>query len=443
MRIVNRAHLPWFIFVVAATFFATWLYIGNFTPQTLPSGLRLPDSLLQKPSEHHRAGGTPLGLIFGTIALSIFVFAALLGVRKKIVLWRIGTVQRWLRAHIWLTLLTIPLVILHSGFRLGGPMTTLIIILYLVVMVSGIYGLILQHYLPTVMMERLPAESVYEQIPHIRAQLVAAAAKMRDSFKPTPPTKPDAGAPAPSAEKVITAGSAPMASTAADLSTPTARAKSVVGSTITAETIAAPEKNPEEKVPPPRSPETKPPETMGTPTARVPEGAPVPAGTEKITGVAPPAVEPKSVTPPTPIAASAPAPGEGPPPATGAQPIARPAAAVAAKTLAPTDADSESALLDFLDRQIIPYLSARRGDRMRLGKPRFSEDTFRFVKLRVTEAYRDRVEEMQGWCDERRMLDLQIKLHHWLHAWLFVHAPISFLLLMLVFWHAFVTLFKY
>jgi len=415
MRIVNRVHLPWFLFVVFATLVSIWLYIGNFTPQTLPSALRLPDSLLQKPSEHHRVGGTPLGLIFGTIALSIFVFAALLGVRKKIVLWRVGTVQRWLRAHIWLTLLTIPLVILHSGFRLGGPMTTLIIILYVVVMVSGIYGLVLQHYLPTVMMERLPAESVYEQIPHIRAQLVAAATKMRDSFKPAPPTKADAGAPAPSPAKVVTAGSAPMASTAADLSTPTARAKSVVGSAIIAETIA-----------------------------RVPEGAPVPAGTEKITGVAPPSVEPKAVAPPTPIAASAAAPGEKPPPATVAQPIAKtPAAAPPAKVTAATDADSESALFDFLGRQIIPYLSARRGDRMRLGKPRFSEDTFRFVKLRVTEAYRDRVEEMQGWCDERRMLDLQIKLQHWLHAWLFVHAPISFLLLMLVFWHAFVTLFKY
>jgi hypothetical protein len=294
------------------------------------------------------------------------------------------------------------------------------------------------------MMERLPAESVYEQIPHIRAQLVAAATKMRDSFKPAPPTKADAGAPAPSPAKAVTAGSAPMASTAADLSTPTARAKSVVGSTIIAETIAPPEKRLEEKIPPPRPPDTKPPETMGTPTARVPEGAPVPAGTEKITGVAPPSVEPKSVAPPTPIAASAAAPGEKPPPATVAQPIAKPPAAVApAKVTAATDADSESALLDFLDRQIIPYLTARRGDRMRLGKPRFSEDTFRFVKLRVTEAYRDRVEEMQGWCDERRMLDLQIKLHHWLHAWLFVHAPISFLLLMLVFWHAFVTLFKY
>jgi hypothetical protein len=441
MRIVNRAHLPWFIFVVTATFFAGWLYLGNFSPQTLPSPLQLPDSLLQKPSEHHRVGGTPLGLIFGTIALSIFVFAALLGVRKKIVLWRIGTVQRWMRAHIWLTLLTIPLVILHSGFRLGGPMTTLIIILYVIVMVSGIYGLVLQHYMPTIMMERLPAESVYEQIPHIRAQILAAAIKMRDSFKPAPPAKPDAAAPAASPAKGVTAGTAPMASTAANLSTPTARAKSVVGSTITAETIAVPEKKPEEKVPPPRPPGAKPPETMGTPTARVPEGAAVPAGTEKITGVAPPPVEPKSVTPPTPMAASASAPGEKPPPATVAQPIAKPA--VLAKTIAPTDADSESALLDFLDRQIIPYLSARRGDRMRLGKPRSSEDTFRFVKVRVTEAYRDRVEEMQSWCDERRMLDLQIKLQHWLHAWLFVHAPISFMLLMLVFWHAFVTLFKY
>src|SRR6059058_276511 len=185
MRIVNRAHLPWFIFVVAATFFAIWLYLGNFSPQSLPAALRLPNSLVQKPSEYRNAGGTPLGLIFGTVALSIFIFAALLGVRKKIVLWRVGTVQRWLRAHIWLTLLTIPLVILHTGFRLGGPMTTLLVVLYGVVMVSGIYGLVLQHGLPRVMKERFPNETVYEQIPHIRAQLYAAAEKMRDTLAPS------------------------------------------------------------------------------------------------------------------------------------------------------------------------------------------------------------------------------------------------------------------
>ena len=100
-------------------------------------------------------------------------------------------------------------------------------------------------------------------------------------------------------------------------------------------------------------------------------------------------------------------------------------------------------LIEFIERQILPYLQARRGDRMRLNNPRFSDDTFRFVKLRVTEGYRSRVEEIQGWCDERRMLDLQVRLQHWLHGWLFIHVPFSFLLLMLTIWHAWVTLFYY
>ena len=198
MRITNWKHFPWFVFVCLATIAACLLYVGNFHPERMPAGIRLPPSLIQTPTEHHTVGGTPLGLAFGAISLAIFVFAALLSLRKKIPLWRVGTVQRWLRAHIWLTFLTIPLVILHSGFRLGGPMTTLLMVLYAIVMVSGIYGLVLQHLMPRLMKERLPAETVFEQIPHIRAQLCVAAEKMRDSFKPAPPKKPDAGAPAPS-----------------------------------------------------------------------------------------------------------------------------------------------------------------------------------------------------------------------------------------------------
>ncbi len=481
MRIFNRAHVPWAVFVLLATLFALWIYLGNFDPEMLPSGLRLPRGLIQKPSEHRSVGGTPIGLVFGSIALAIFIFAALLGVRKKLVLWRIGTVQRWLRAHIWLTFLTIPLVIFHSGFRLGGPMTTFLIVLYIIVMISGIYGLALQHQMPRIMMERLPAESVYEQIPHIRGQLHAAAKKMRDSFKPVPPPSAkitDAGAPAASAAKAVTAGSTPMASTTGELSTPTARAKTAVGSTITAESveIPAPPKTPGAMAGDPASAKSapviaagsereKPPETMGTPTARVPEGTVVPPGTEKVTGVAPAEVIPRAITPPTPLVAASAAPAEKTSPAAIGEPVARaadpdsakPTAATLAtkgatvgapkpggKAIAPaSDLASEAALLDFLDRQILPYLAAKRGDRMRLGNARFSEDTIRFVKLRVAEGYRERVEEIQGWCDERRMLDLQTKLHHWLHGWIFLHAPVSFLLLMGTIWHAFVTLFYY
>ena len=239
MRINNWRHVPWIIFVLLATFAAGLLYVGNFHPERMPAGIHLPPSLVQTPTEHHTVGGTPLGLWFGSISLGIFIFAALLSLRKKIPLWRVGTVQRWLRAHIWLTLLTIPLIILHSGFRLGGPMTTLLMALYAIVMVSGIYGLFLQHLMPRLMKERLPAETVFEQIPHIRSQLAVAAEKMRDSFKPAPPKKPDAAAPAASPVKVATAGAPVMASTKGELSTPAARAKSATGSAVTAEPVAA------------------------------------------------------------------------------------------------------------------------------------------------------------------------------------------------------------
>jgi hypothetical protein len=485
MRIFNGKHVPWFIFVCLATIAACLLYVGNFHPHRMPAGIRLPPSLIQTPTEHHTVGGTPLGLAFGAISLGIFAFAALLSLRKKIPLWRVGTVQRWLRAHIWLTLLTIPLVILHSGFRLGGPMTTLLMGLYALVMVSGIYGLVLQHLMPRLMKERLPAETVFEQIPHICAQLCVAAEKMRDSFKPAPPKNPDAGAPAPSPTKAVTAGSAVMASTKGELSTPVARAKSATGSTVIAEpvtvaaatTTAAPVARAVEASPEPAIPSaanaaassapTKPAETIGTPTARVqsePPGAPVPrasvpAGDEPAPD--PPAVpasvpaaavsEKSATTSPTP----APKPGESADPkptapaavkpvapAAAKPAVAKPAAAPA-KPAPPPDPVSEAALVEFIDRQILPYLQARRGERFRLGNARFSDDTFRFVKLRVAETYRSRVEEIQGWCDERRMLDLQTRLHHWLHGWLFIHVPFSFLLLMLTIWHAYVTLFYY
>jgi hypothetical protein len=466
MRINNWKHFPWLVFVIVATVAAGVLYAGNFHPDWLPPWLQLPPALIQTPTEHHTVGGTPLGLWFGAISLGIFIFAALLSLRKKIPLWRVGTVQRWLRAHIWLTLLTIPLILMHSGFRLGGPMTTLLMALYALVMVSGIYGLFLQHLMPRLMKERLPAETVFEQIPHIRTQLAAAAEKMRDSFKPAPPKKPDAGAPAPSASKTATAGAPVMASTKGELSTPVARAKSATGSAVTAEPVAAaattssaapaakaaesgpasaPASVPNAAVTP-AAPKA---ETIGTPTARVqsdPPGAPVaraevPAGDEPAPSppVAPPAPSVAAEKPAAVPAPSAPAPKPAAPaaakPAVAAKPPAKPAL--------PADPQSEAVLVEFIERQILPYLRAQRGDRMRFNNPRFSEDTFRFVKLRVSETYRSRVEEIQNWCDERRMLDVQVRLQHWLHAWLFIHVPFSFLLLMLTIWHAYVTLFYY
>jgi len=321
MRIFNRVDIIWFVLLCLGTVAACLLYLSAFHPQRLPVEARLPQLIGDAPG-YVNVGGTPLGLIFGSIAFGIFIFAGLLGLRKKIVLWRIGTVQLWLRAHVWLTLLTIPLVTLHTGFRLGGPMTTLLVTLYAIVMGRGIYGLRLQHYLPRLMNERLSTETVSEQIPFIRAQLCEAAEKMRVRFAP------------------IEARTTHLAST-------------------------------------PRI-------AIKTATKAF-EAAPLEAG----------------------------------------------------------DPASDAVLFDFIDRQVLPYLRAGDSNRRRLGNPRYSEDIFRNVKLRVAPEYSPHIEEIQAWCDQRRMLDVQTRLHHWLHGWLFIHVPLSYLLIFMTAWHAFVTLFRY
>jgi hypothetical protein len=340
MRIFNRAHVPWFLFVLVASLIACWIYAGNFAAGRLPHSLNLPRALLQSAAGRRHAGGTPIGLTFGSIAFAIFIFAALLGVRKKFLRLHVGSVQSWMRAHIWLTLLTIPLVALHSGFWLGGPMTVLLLALYAVVMVSGIYGLILQHRIPRLMQERVPVETIFQQIPHVREKLSAAAEQLRESFN------------APGSNRVLAAA--------------TAR---------TSDTIGLSRGNEYGSVNP------------------VAEATLAAVSVEQASSMA--------------------------------------------------DKQSEDAIIDFLDRQVLPYLRSKKGRELGLGKARFSDDAFRFVRLHVAVPYRPLVEEIQSWCDERRMLDLQIKLHHWLHGWLFVHVPLSFLLLILTGWHAFVTLFYY
>ncbi len=321
--------------------------------------------------------------------------------------------QVWLRAHIWLTILTIPLVALHGGLRFGGPMTSLLLWLYLIVMASGFFGLALQHWLPRLMKDRLPGETVYEQIPHIRGQLLAAAEKMRKALTAEQSAEADKGAPAATPARAATAGTTPMAGSAAVV-TPTARAKSASGSTVTGETVtgtASPGPAEEKKNTAGEGELAgRGVETPGTPTARVPEGNPVPPGD-------------KPAPAPAVVAAAA----EDSPPDSARE----------------TEEESETALLDLLEDHVIPYLEARRGDRRRLGTDRFSDDLFRVFKLRVTAAHRVRVEEMQAWCDERRMLDLQARLHHWLHGWLFLHVPFSILLVILTIWHAVVALFRY
>ena len=307
---IDRHHIPWAIFVTLATLIIGVFFCAEYFPRYLPFPIDLPKFLSHAPRERNSYGASPLGLFYGALALGIFLFAAALGIRKKRRLWRIGNVQVWLRAHIWLSILTIPLVAFHCGMHAGGPQTTTLVWLYAIVMGSGFFGLVLQNFMPGLMKERLSREVVYEQIPHIRQLVAESATAMRSALM--------------------------------------------------------------ESIPPPA--------------------------------------------------------------AKGAAGDAGPAAAVEVDT-------SVSVIIEFLDEECLRYLTAARGraTRLRLGDQRASDDLFRMLRLNTSDNFRGKLDELESWCEDRRLMDLQTKMHHWLHGWLLLHVPISFALIICTFWHAYVA----
>jgi hypothetical protein len=297
---IDRKHLPWAFVTALGTAGAFTLYLANFHPSLLPVEITLPPFFGEVPPSRGSVGSSPLGIIYGALAFAIFVFASMLGARKKKPLWKIGHPRLWLRAHIWLTIFSVPLVLFHCGFKSGGPMTTLLLIIYSIVMVSGFFGLALQQFMPSLMRQTLPQEVVFEQIPYIRNLLLESARKFRESL-----------------------------------------------------------------------------------------------GTKE------PKLELQT------------------PPATPGQPPANP----------------NQILIDFFDHEVLPYLACKSGSNLRLGKQQASDDYFRLLKLSVATEYCTPLDEAQNWCDERRNMDLQTVMHHWLHGWLLIHVPVSLLLLLLTSWH--------
>ncbi len=294
---IDRSHSLWILFVILATAVCGFLFVANFFPHRLPFPFSLPAFLGSAPPLRRTFGGTPLGLIFGSAAFLIFLFAAALGIRKKKRTWPIGSVQWWLKAHIWLTVLTLPLVLFHCGFHLGGWHTGGLMVLYAIVMVSGVVGIVLQQFVPGLMRERLAREFVFEEIPHLRSVLVQAVAELREDLKNERP---------------------------------------------------------------------------------------------------------------------------------------------AVGTVSSADADQQSltAILRFADQDCIPYLSARDGRAHRLGNERAAIAAFSSLRLNTDPKWKPRIDQLQKWCDERRMMDLQTRLHHLLHGWLIVHVPSSVALLVGTAWHA-------
>jgi hypothetical protein len=181
--LLDASHRRWIAAVVALVAIATVAYV-----------------YYAKASLHGPRGGTWPGLAYGVAGLALMVYAGVLGLRRRFPTWRVGRATTWMKGHIWLGLAAYPLILFHTGFHVGGPLTLVLIVLLTLVVVSGVYGVAVQQFLPSEMLARVPLETVYEQIDSVVAQLrgeadalVAAAAGTLPIVEEPPPGRTRSG----------------------------------------------------------------------------------------------------------------------------------------------------------------------------------------------------------------------------------------------------------
>ncbi len=144
--LMDRKNTSWFIATLVMAAVAIGLYAWD--------------------APHHdgKWGSTLCGMTMGGVALAVMLFLVGLGLKRRVPHWRLGRAQTWLRGHIWLGLLLVVLVALHAEFTIGGTLTMWLWILLGLITASGVFGVILQQFVPTMLLHSVPGETVAQQL---------------------------------------------------------------------------------------------------------------------------------------------------------------------------------------------------------------------------------------------------------------------------------------
>lgn len=123
-------------------------------------------------------GGSAVGLAFGIIGTAMMIFAALLGARRKGRTWPFLSAQTWMRGHLWIGSLSVPAILFHANFQLGGLLETVLCMALVIVVISGILGLMMQQILPRAIMNSVSVEVSEASAPIVRSLWALEAEKV-------------------------------------------------------------------------------------------------------------------------------------------------------------------------------------------------------------------------------------------------------------------------
>jgi hypothetical protein len=448
--LIDKTHVGWAIGAGAATGLATLLYVALVAGRSDASG------------------GSAIGLLFGILAFLAMAFAGLLAVRKSFRVLPFGSAQFWLRGHIWIGLVSVPLVLFHANFRLGGVLEMALMAVFFIVIASGVFGLALQQVLPRFLKVRVPLETFPQQIPSLLKKFRDEAEELLKSLsvpaKASPAKAASAvGAPAAAGgaptsaqsklELLKSAASAKAAKSAANPEGTSATNTDIAPEGATAVATAGAAKAPIK--PAAKTGGLSPLEILkaskpggGAPAANPaakPAAAKPPSDVlEKLKAArqaAAKAPEPASTPAPPADAAMASASEQGPPVvAAAAKPSPLPAKATPPEKLPAAVATLTprlEKLIRFHHQEIGPFLDddLRIASRQKLRSENFSRMAFAELSLELPDKAAAVVSRLAEIVDERRQFLAQVRIQSWMRSWLLVHVPLSAALFALAFVH--------
>jgi Ferric reductase like transmembrane component. len=98
-------------------------------------------------------GGSGFGLAYGIAGFLLILLLAFFGIRKRWYRSNFGTLEQWMQSHIYLGLLVMVILLLHTGGRFNDKIAVSTLILTGIVVASGAFGAILYVTVPRMLTE--------------------------------------------------------------------------------------------------------------------------------------------------------------------------------------------------------------------------------------------------------------------------------------------------
>jgi hypothetical protein len=119
------------------------------------------------------------GITYGTIATLLMAGDVLYAAKRRLLRYNLGKSSSWVQFHLYGGVLFALFVLMHTGFGFPvGAMNWMLWVLSLWVTVSGLFGVLLQKWIPTILSSGLSIEALYDRIPELVAGIRESAEKI-------------------------------------------------------------------------------------------------------------------------------------------------------------------------------------------------------------------------------------------------------------------------